>query len=69
MFQSQLDAEFPQLVAHLAEVSHLTTVFSSSVNFYIYLVKSHHLLQANTVRQTRPGHMSPSTCTGVETRL
>ena len=48
----QLDAEFPAYVSHLAEVSHLTTVFSSSVNFYIYLVKYHHLLPTSpqTVR-------------------
>ena len=44
----QINIEFPQIVNHIAEVSHLTTLFSSSVNFYIYLLKhNHHLLSRN----------------------
>ena len=37
----QLDTEFPAFINRVAEVSHLLTVFNSSANLYIYLMKQH----------------------------
>ena len=44
----QLDVEFPSFIQSIAELSHLMTVFNSSVNFYIYLIKYH----CNRLRQS-----------------
>ena len=37
----QLDTEFPAFVERVSELSHLLTVFNSSANLYIYLMKQH----------------------------
>ena len=40
---SKLDADFPPLISRIVVVSHLLTVFNSSANLYIYILKHHNL--------------------------